>query len=125
MEGDGSSGPIDFERQQREEAEMAKAMQEVERLRLEMQRASERIEAAKGVEGTVVKKKKKKPKVLEPEGEEDNSVFVAKKKKKKSAKVVIDGHLVDAEADSVVKPRKKKKKAKIDEAIVVRDATVD
>jgi len=46
-----------------EEAEMARAMQEVERLRLEMQRASERIRAH-GVptEGTLVKKKKKKKK---------------------------------------------------------------
>jgi AP-3 complex subunit delta-1 len=55
LEGDSSSGPLDYERQQKEEAEMAKAMQEVERLRLEMQRANERIQAAQGVEGTVVK----------------------------------------------------------------------
>ena len=42
--------------------EMAKALAEVERLRLEMQRASERIHASDGApaEGTLVKKKKKK-----------------------------------------------------------------
>jgi AP-3 complex subunit delta len=91
LEGDGpSNGPDDFEAQQREEAEMAKAMKEVERLRLEMQRANERIQAAQGVslEGTVVKKKtKKKPKAVEGDG----AVPVVKKKKKKKAKkAVID-----------------------------------
>ena len=54
--------PYDYERQQREEAEMQQAMKEVERLRLEMQRANERIQVAQGVdvEGTVVKKKAKR-----------------------------------------------------------------
>ncbi|KAI9814755.1 MAG: AP-3 complex subunit delta [Pycnora praestabilis] len=57
---------LDVERQQREEEDMAKAMREVERLRLEMQRASERIQATQGIppEGTLVKKKKKKKKTL-------------------------------------------------------------
>lgn len=50
----------------RQDAEMAKALAEVERLRLEMQRASERIQASDGApaEGTLVKKKKKKKKAL-------------------------------------------------------------
>ncbi|KUJ15578.1 Adaptor protein complex AP-3 delta subunit [Mollisia scopiformis] len=126
LEGDGSSEPIDYERQQREEAEMAKAMKEVERLRLEMQRASERIEAAKGVEGTVVKKKKKKPKVVEHEGEEDGSVAVVKKKKKSKKSVIDDGSLDPEAAADVVKPKKKKKKkAKIDEGIVDPEGVVD
>ncbi|KAL8731730.1 MAG: hypothetical protein Q9166_003177 [cf. Caloplaca sp. 2 TL-2023] len=45
-----------------EDAEMAKALQEVEHLRLEMQRASERVLVSEGIspEGTLVKKKKKK-----------------------------------------------------------------
>jgi AP-3 complex subunit delta-1 len=88
LEGGGNNeGGLDHERQQREDAEMAKAMQEVERLRLEMQRANERIEAAQGVppEGTLVKKKVKK-----------------------KAKAVSDG-------DEVTKPTKKKKKAKKNE----------
>ena len=44
---------------------MQQAMKEVERLRLEMQRANERIQVAQGVdaEGTVVKKKVKKKSV--------------------------------------------------------------
>lgn len=53
---------VDIERQEAQDAEMAKALAEVERLRLEMQRASERIQATDGTpaEGTLVKKKKKK-----------------------------------------------------------------
>lgn len=49
-----------FEKQQKEDAEMAAAVKEVERLRLEMQRASERIQIAEGVEVVSVKSKKKK-----------------------------------------------------------------
>ncbi|KAL8852418.1 MAG: hypothetical protein Q9221_002724 [Calogaya cf. arnoldii] len=47
-----------------EDAEMVKAVQEVERLRLEMQRASERVSLSQGIsaEGTMVKKKMKKVK---------------------------------------------------------------
>ncbi|PKS10757.1 hypothetical protein jhhlp_002514 [Lomentospora prolificans] len=46
----------------KDDEDMARAMKEVERLRLEMQRANERIQVAQGVdaEGTVVKKKVKK-----------------------------------------------------------------
>ncbi|KAI9842136.1 MAG: AP-3 complex subunit delta [Thelocarpon superellum] len=53
---------LDIRRQEEDEQEMARAIKEVERLRLEMQRAAERIQAAQGVppEGTVVKRKKKK-----------------------------------------------------------------
>ena len=54
--------PLDVERQEAQDAEMATALAEVERLRLEMQRASERIHATDGTpaEGIMVKKKKKK-----------------------------------------------------------------
>jgi AP-3 complex subunit delta-1 len=109
LEGDGSA-PIDFERQQREEAEMAKAMKDVERLRLEMQRANERIEAAQGVEGTVIKKKKKKPKTVENDKPGVESA-IAVKKKKKAKKTVIDEGPPEAPATTeVVKPKKKKRK---------------
>ncbi|KAL8694143.1 MAG: hypothetical protein Q9218_001140 [Villophora microphyllina] len=49
-------------REESEDIEMARALQEVERLRLEMQRASERVQISDGMtpEGTLVKKKKKK-----------------------------------------------------------------
>ncbi|KAJ2904821.1 uncharacterized protein MKZ38_007013 [Zalerion maritima] len=57
---EGDTDPGTFEKQQREEAEMAAAVKEVERLRLEMQRASERIQVAEGVEVVSVKSKKKK-----------------------------------------------------------------
>ncbi|KAL2046014.1 hypothetical protein N7G274_001461 [Stereocaulon virgatum] len=55
-------GQLDIEKQEAQDNEMAKALAEVERLRLEMQRASERIQATDGApaEGTMVKKKKKK-----------------------------------------------------------------
>ncbi|KAL8952288.1 MAG: hypothetical protein Q9222_001777 [Ikaeria aurantiellina] len=54
----------DVERQAAEDADMARALQEVERLRLEMQRATERVQIGEGVppEGTLVKKKKVKKK---------------------------------------------------------------
>ena len=59
---DGSrGGKIDYERQQAEEEEMAKAMKEVQRLRLAMQRDQERIQTHDAPEeGTVVKRKKKR-----------------------------------------------------------------
>lgn len=117
LEGDDTSG-IDFERQQKEDAEMVKAMKEVERLRLEMQRANERIHAAQDVppEGTVVKRKTKK-KAKPIEGEEATVV----KKKKKAKKAVVD----EGEGESsvaptttdVVKPKKKKKKPKVEDEV--------
>ncbi|OJD18582.1 hypothetical protein AJ78_01423 [Emergomyces pasteurianus Ep9510] len=61
----GSAAPglsiHDIARREAEEVEMAKAMREIERLRLEMQRAAERVQAH-GVppEGTLVKRKKKR-----------------------------------------------------------------
>lgn len=59
-------GQLDIERQEAEDADMAKALKEIERLRLEMQRASERVKTSKGIppEGTLVKKKKKKKRNL-------------------------------------------------------------
>ncbi|KAH8804624.1 adaptin N terminal region-domain-containing protein [Xylogone sp. PMI_703] len=85
LEDDGTS-KVDYEQQQKEEAEMAKAMQEVERLRLEMQRANERIQAAQP-EGTVVKKKaRKKPKAGDMEG-----TSIVKKKKKVRQPVIEEG----------------------------------
>ena len=59
-----SAEQLDIKRQEAQDAEMAKALAEVERLRLEMQRASERIQATDGTpsEGIFVKKKKKEKK---------------------------------------------------------------
>ena len=70
------SGQLEVERREVEEAEMAKALAEVERLRLEMQRASERIQVADGIpiEGTLVKKKKKKKISKATETRDDASV---------------------------------------------------
>jgi len=61
----GSVVPCQVEEREGEEAEMAEALRKVEKLRLEMQRASERIDAGDDIppDGTLVKKRrKKKPK---------------------------------------------------------------
>ncbi|KAM0487888.1 hypothetical protein ACHAP7_001706 [Fusarium lateritium] len=125
LEGKPSTD-FDYEQQQREDIEMQKAMKEVERLRLEMQRANERIDVAQGVdvEGTVVKKKKKKPKkdaVVEgAEGEE----VKPKKKKKAPRAAVLDEGRDDSSARGVDSPasggdvavaKKKKKKKRVAE----------
>lgn len=110
LEGEPKGG-FDHEAQQREEAEMQQAMQEVERLRLEMQRANERIQVAQGVdaEGAVVVKKKKKAK--KAVAEEGDGVAVVKKKKKK-AKAPAEGTAEEGSGEvvDVVAPKKKKKK---------------
>jgi AP-3 complex subunit delta-1 len=111
---------LDIERKEQEEAEMKKALQEVERLRLEMQRASERLEA-RG-EQTVVRKKKKKVRKVEVEGDEvvgsegggDGEVAAVKKKKKKKVKTEgLDAgseRKEDGGGDTVAKKKKKKKR---------------
>lgn len=118
LEGeDNGDGGFDFERQKKEDAEMIQAMKEVERLRLEMQRANERIHVAQGVEGTVVKKKKRstKPKTVPDEaGEAGEPVATKVKKKKKKPAVPAEeggeGREGNGEAgEAVVKPKKKKK----------------
>ena len=65
--GDTPAVQGDIERQEAQDIEMARALAEVERLRLEMQRASERIQATDGTpaEGILVKKKKKPKQLVE------------------------------------------------------------
>ncbi|KAI0123107.1 adaptin N terminal region-domain-containing protein [Xylariales sp. AK1849] len=125
LEGDPERHGYDYEAQQREEAEMAQAMKEVERLRLEMQRANERIQVAHGVdaEGTVVKKKVKKKKkstaaAAAAAAAAEGDVGVAKVKKKKVPAIEDGqgeppGEIPEAqETPDVAKPKKKKKKAR-------------
>lgn len=77
-----------------DEVEMARAMQKVEKVRLEMQRASERIHPKDvPAEGTLVKKKKKKERKTRPNNSESNSLrgnsgsdAAVRKKKKQSVK---------------------------------------
>ena len=91
-----NNSSLDVERREAEEAEMARAVQEVERLRLEMQRAAERIQARDAPpEGTLVqKKKKKKRKVLKSEDEGENSIS------KKTNEVDINDGIKDFKAES-------------------------
>jgi AP-3 complex subunit delta-1 len=122
LEGGPDMGAYDPAAQQREDAEMAQAVKEVERLRLEMQRANERIQVAQGVDaaGTVVKKKKKttssktKKKAVTAADEEAGEggaegVKVVKKKKKKEKVAAIDEGSGGPE-QAVVKPQNKKVK---------------
>jgi AP-3 complex subunit delta-1 len=108
LEGRSGNGQLDIEQREAEE----KALREVERLRLEMQRASERIHAKE--ESVVVKKKKKKVKPVENVEvavEQKGGEGVVKKKKKK--KKVVDGEEVGSakvEDDVVAKSKKKKKR---------------
>lgn len=119
---------LDMERRQAEEEEMARAMKEVERVRLEMQRAQERIEAKHiPEEGTLVKrKKKKKPRVqgdneeqaTSPPAADQGDGAVVKKKKKKKVKAedengvpATNGGAEPVEtAAAAAKPKKKKRR---------------
>jgi AP-3 complex subunit delta len=108
LEGDSGNGQLDIEQREAEE----KALREVERLRLEMQRASERIHAKE--ESVVVKKKKKKVKPVESlelaAGQEGGEGAVKKKKKKKKLVDGEGGGSVNVEEDDVAKPKKKKRR---------------
>ncbi|KAJ4413382.1 AP-3 complex subunit delta [Neurospora sp. IMI 360204] len=125
------SGALPHEKLAETDAEMAKAMKEVQRLRLEMQRANERIQVAQGVptEGVVVKSKKKKDKEgkktkakLEGgDGVDDEKEKKVKKKKKKAEAeaaeggeggVVIEGGEVGGEGEVVTVKKKEKEKVK-------------
>jgi AP-3 complex subunit delta-1 len=105
--------PSTLDIEQREEEE--RALKEVERLRLEMQRASERIQAR---ETTVVKKKKKRVKPADSstqgskatEGEAAGEETVVKKKKKKKKIVTPEG---ETEEGTESKPKKKKKRREV------------
>ncbi|KAK4690522.1 AP-3 complex subunit delta, partial [Lecanoromycetidae sp. Uapishka_2] len=102
---DSVTGKLEGQTQEAQDTEMAKALAEVERLRLEMQRASERIQATDGAptDGTLVKKKRRKKPIQSigetalvdehddkggaPNAVEDNGIVpVIKKKKKKKKK---------------------------------------
>jgi AP-3 complex subunit delta len=103
-----------------DDEEMARAMKEVEQLRLEMQRASERVHVPQGVHGVVTVKKKKKAAAAAAAGVSggDGAADVVVKKKKKKVKAV-EGEEAKAGAGEVgdgsvrgvtAVPKKKKKK---------------
>jgi AP-3 complex subunit delta-1 len=96
-----ASSKLEYERRLQEEEELAKAMKEVERLRLEMQRQAERVDEP-AEEGTVVKRKSKK--------------------KARSGVIADDGQSAKSAPDTEIKKKKKKKKVK--ETDVSVDATV-
>ena len=124
---EGGGAVQDIARKEAEDAEMAKAMKEIERLRLEMQRASERVQVqgAEGdYEGEVVKRKKKKKAraKTKEEGEgggKDEGAELTVKKKKRNKKTGAEGSEVpqgDAGEEGAVVKRKKKKKPAAKEA---------
>ena len=65
------TGQLEAERRVFENADMAKALKDIERLRLEMQRAAERTQASEDIplEGTLIKKRRKKKKPIQQENE--------------------------------------------------------
>ena len=100
----GGSSLVDqssFTQRELEEAEMAKALAEVERLRLEMQRASERTQIAEDVplEGTLIKKKRK-----------ERSVKVKQERKDDKVEASRNDFATSLDPEAVVKKKKKKKK---------------
>jgi AP-3 complex subunit delta-1 len=108
---------FEIQRKELEEAEMKRALEAVERSRLEMQRASERV--AVGPE-TAVRKKKKKVRKVVVEGDDgqdagevaqggEEAAPVAPKKKKKKVKPA-EG--AEAGGEAGAEPEKKKKKKK-------------
>jgi AP-3 complex subunit delta-1 len=111
---------LEMERKEQEEAEMARALQAVERSRLEMQRASERVQVSEEV--AVKKKKKKVRKVAvddEVEAEGEGGVAPVKKKKKKKVRneegeVAVEGQREEqGEGEKGEEPKKKKKKKRV------------
>lgn len=124
--GGHDSIQIESQRREAEEKEMAEAMKEVERLRLEMQRAAERVEAVAGVpeEGTVVRKKKKKktkvpldqeagatPSETGIEPSEKNQIVKKRKKKPKTDQTEDIGPATEelTGEQGIVKKKKKRK----------------
>jgi len=105
LEETGQGGKLDIEQRQEEE----RALKEVERLRLEMQRASERIQAR---EASVIKKKKKSKSALEagPDGLSKHFEGETIRKKKKKEAKTLDTEEVTKEVTEA-KPRKKKRRA--------------
>jgi AP-3 complex subunit delta-1 len=119
---------LEMERKAQEDAEMKKALQEVERLRLEMQRASERLHVKEEV---AVTKKKRRVRKVEVEGDEpaemapvveeggEEEKAAPKKKKKKKVKPEGEEQKVDEGVEGEVKKKKKKRR------IVVMDEGAD
>lgn len=106
-----ASEQLDIERLEAQDAEMATALAEVERLRLDMQRASERIQATDGTpaEGTLVKKKKKKKKLKQPAG--DIEAQYGNPSPEADGDPTRDSQ--DAEAIPIMKKKRKKRKSTI------------
>ena len=107
---EGQYGPLDHERQMLEDVEIAKALAEVDRLRLEMQRASERVQVAPDIpeEGTLVKKRRKKKKA-----QSDEELINAPLTQDSGEVGNIGDTMKVGSSDRVeVEPRKRKKKKK-------------
>ena len=110
---------LEYEKQERDEADMTKALQEVQRLRLEMQRASERVKVSEGISpgGTLVKKKRKKNK------KQNTSIDANQlRSTEERAEQVIDDERADAVpsrgtgGDIPIVKRKRRKPAKANES---------
>ncbi|KAI4088979.1 MAG: hypothetical protein L6R37_008118 [Teloschistes peruensis] len=104
-------------REESGDVEMTRALQEVERLRLEMQRASERVQIADGLttEGIMVKRKKKKTmkvKKREPQNDVVGSKEGDRPEQRRDGRPANSGGKLVIEEDAPV--IKKKKRRKVD-----------
>lgn len=106
---DWTGGPQQLERREDQDSEMAKALREVERLRLEMQRASERVHVGEDIppEGTLVKKRTKKKKKKTMEGEAES---LCASEEVTFNRMLTTDSLAQDEGKVSARPKKKKKK---------------
>ncbi|KAI4117491.1 MAG: hypothetical protein LQ345_002283 [Seirophora villosa] len=109
---------LEFEKQESDHAEMARALQEVERLRLEMQRASERVHMSEGIslEGTLVKKRKVKMKKKKQQPKPDPNTIQKSPTDNRKKRAEDDGVAVAlapdiVRADMPIAKRKRRKPA--------------
>lgn len=102
-----TSAQVTTENERLQDTEMAKAVAEVERLRLEMQRASERIPSVDGIpsEGILVKKKKRK----KSKREELQELTSYTKQRGETGRSVSSASK-DAEPAPIIKKKKKRRK---------------
>ena len=103
------AGQLDIGKLNVDDAEMAKALEDVERLRLEMQRSSERVRAVDGIplEGILVKRKRKKQRKA---GNIPSGITGARTRGTTTDETNIDSS-VATDTLQIIKPKKKKKKA--------------
>ncbi|QIW99888.1 hypothetical protein AMS68_005406 [Peltaster fructicola] len=106
---EASDRPLDVEQRAREDEEMARAIKEVERLRLAMQRRTEGIQEVDNGEGVIVKSRRKKARtgLIEQEPNADEAGPAPAKEEKERRKPKLPSTTARLRSP---KPRRKKKR---------------